>query len=454
MNEEIKVLETYEQAVLERFPNWVRGDEREGYQGLLVESANLISLMSALCDELGYDLLTSLTGVDYLPEEKMEVVYHLFRSTGGAILEIKVQIPRSNPVVPSLVGLYPGAAFQEREAWDLLGIKFENHPNLKRILMWEGFAGHPLRKDWQEVFYGDENKPYEDRWPEGKTKKIEADNPYKENIAYPEGFNPETWIPEPSELLFKGSIPLEQEKNIDTEKLVVNLGPQHPSTHGVFRMVATLDGETVVDLEPVMGYLHRNHEKIGEKNTFAMNMPYTDRLDYFCSMSNNFGYALAVEKLLGEMYQPPERAQYIRVLMAELTRVLNHFMAIGFFLNDIGAYFTPALYTIKERELILDIFEAVAGSRMMCNYFRFGGVVRDLPEGMEEHIREMAYERLPRQIDELDRYLVENEIVVSRGQGVGVLTPEQAIGLSAAGPVLRASGVPYEHPPGGPLQHL
>ncbi|RLD00852.1 MAG: NADH-quinone oxidoreductase subunit D, partial [Chloroflexi bacterium] len=444
MNEEIKVLETYEQAVLERFPDWVRVDEREGYQGLLVESANLLPLMSDLRDELGYDLLTSLTGVDYLPEEKMEVVYHLFRSTGGAILEIKVQIPRSNPVVPSLVGLYPGAAFQEREAWDLLGIKFEGHPHLKRILMWEGFSGHPLRKDWQEVFYGDEKKPYEDRWPKGKTKKIEADNPYQENIAYPEGFNPETWIPEPAEFLFKGSIPLEQEEEFDTEKLVVNLGPQHPSTHGVFRMVATLDGETVVDLEPVMGYLHRNHEKIGEKNTFAMNMPYTDRLDYFCSMSNNFGYALAVEKLLGEKYHPPERAQYIRVIMAELTRVLNHFMAIGFFLNDLGAYFTPALYTIKERELILDIFEAVAGSRMMCNYFRFGGVVRDLPQGMEEHIREMAYERLPRQIDELDRYLVENEIVVSRGQGVGVLTPEQAIGLSAAGPVLRASGVPYD----------
>jgi NADH-quinone oxidoreductase subunit C/D len=444
MNEETKVLETYEQAVLERFPDWVRVDEREGYQGLQVDPANLLVLMGALRDEFGYDLLTSLTGVDYFPEEIMEVVYHLFKSTGGAILEVKVQTPRSNPVVPSLVELYPGAAFQEREAWDLLGIKFENHPNLKRILMWEGFAGHPLRKDWQEVFYGDEKKPYEDRWPAGKTRKIEDDNPYKENIAYPKGFNPETWIPEPSEFLFKGSIPLKQEKQIDTEKLVVNLGPQHPSTHGVFRMVATLDGETVVDLEPVMGYLHRNHEKIGEKNTFAMNMPYTDRLDYFCSMSNNFGYALAVEKLLGEKYQPPERAEYIRVIMAELTRVLNHFMAIGFFLNDLGAYFTPALYTIKERELILDIFEAVAGSRMMCNYFRFGGVVRDLPEGMEEHIREMVYDRLPRQIDELDRFLVENEIVVARGKGVGVLTPEQAIGLSAAGPVLRASGVPYD----------
>jgi NADH:ubiquinone oxidoreductase subunit D/NADH:ubiquinone oxidoreductase subunit C len=444
MNETTVVLRTFEQAVLDQFPDLVSVDDREGYQGLFVKPSDLLILMASLRDDLGYDHLTSLTGVDYFPEEYLEVVYHLFRSTGGAILEIKVQVPRSNPVVPSLFDLYPGADFQEREAWDLLGIKFEGHPDLKRILMWEGFAGHPLRKDWQEVFYGDEFKPYEDRWPEGKAVKIEAENPYRENVAYPNDFNPETWIPDTEELLFTGTTPLEQEEGIETEQLVVNLGPQHPSTHGVFRMVATLEGETVVDLEPVMGYLHRNHEKIGERNTFAMNMPYTDRLDYFCSMSNNFGYALTVEELLGEKYQPPERAQYIRVIMAELTRVLNHFMAIGFFLNDLGAYFTPALYTIKERELILDIFEAVAGSRMMCNYFRFGGVVRDLPEGMEEHIRKLVYERLPRQVDELDRYLVENEIVVGRSQGVGVLTPEEAIGLSAVGPVLRASGVPYD----------
>jgi NADH:ubiquinone oxidoreductase subunit D/NADH:ubiquinone oxidoreductase subunit C len=444
MSDQTIVLKSYEKVVMDRFPDLVKADEREGYEGLLVDAGNLTQLMGSLRDELGYDHLTSVTGVDYHPEDYMEVVYHVFKSTGGAILEIKVQVPRSKPVVPSIYGLYPGADFQEREAWDLLGIKFEGHPNLKRILMWEGFAGHPLRKDWREVFYEGEFKPYEDRWPEGKVSKIEADNPYQENVAYPDGFNPETWIPEGEDLLFQGTQEIKSDPGIETEQLVVNLGPQHPSTHGVFRMVATLEGETVVDLEPVMGYLHRNHEKIAERNTFAMNMPYTDRLDYFCSMSNNFAYAMTVEKLLGEKYHPPERAQYIRVIMAELTRVLNHFMAIGFFLNDLGAYFTPALYAIKERELILDIFEAVAGSRMMCNYYRFGGVVRDLPEGMEEHIRNLVYERLPRQVDEFDRYLVENEIVVSRSQGVGVLTPEQAIGLSAVGPVLRASGVPYD----------
>jgi len=348
MNDQTTALKSYEQEILNRFPDWVKPDEREGFGGLLVSTSHLISLMESLQDQFDYDHLTSVTGVDYPAEDLMEVVYHLFKSTGGAILEIKVQVPRTDPVVPSLVSLFPGADFQEREAWDLLGIRFEGHPNLKRILMWEGFAGHPLRKDWQEAFYEGEFKPYEDRWPEGKVSKIEKNNPYGENIAYPEGFNPETWIPKGEDLLFQGTTVVEQtDPGMDTEQLVVNLGPQHPSTHGVFRMVATLEGETVVDLEPVMGYLHRNHEKIGERNTFSMNMPYTDRLDYFCSMSNNFAYALTVEKLLGENYRPPERAQYIRVIMAELTRVLNHFMAIGFFLNDLGAYFTPALYTIN-----------------------------------------------------------------------------------------------------------
>ena len=227
-----------------------------------------------------------------------------------------------------------------------------------------------------------------------------------------------------------------------TEQVVVNLGPQHPSTHGVFRMVVVLDGETVVDLKPIMGYLHRNHEKIGERNTFLQNMPFTDRLDYVCSMSNNFGYALAVEKLMG--VQPPERAEYIRVMMAELTRFLNHIFSIGFLLNDLGAFFTPMLYALEERELILDVFEAVSGSRMMCNYFRFGGVARDIPDEVMGKIRRLVLDRLPRKLDEMDYFITNNEIVRGRCEGVGVLTAERAIALSASGPVLRASGVPYD----------
>ena len=429
----------------ELFPEIVSRDERDGYNGYIVEKEKLIDFATALRDDYGFDYLSSVTGVDYLPENQMEVVYHAYRSTGGSALVFKVQVARDNPIIPSLVSVYPGADFQEREAWDLLGIKFESHPNLKRILMWEGYHGHPLRKDWEEPYYEEEGKPFKNRWPGGEVYRIEDNNPYSKNVKYPDGFDPETWTPVGEAAVYAGLGKVEQpvsEVALSTDQLVVNLGPQHPSTHGVFRMVVRLDGEMIVALEPVMGYLHRNHEKIGERNTFIMNMPFTDRLDYLSSLSNNFGYALAVESLMG--IKPPERTEYIRVMMAELTRISNHVWAIGFLLNDLGAFFTPMLYAVEERELILDIFEAVTGSRMMCNYFRFGGVARDLPDGILERIHELVFERLPRKVDELDSFLTQNEIIRNRCEGVGVLTPEAAIAYSAAGPVLRASGVPYD----------
>ena len=427
-----------------RFPEGVTPDERDGYGGYLVEPDKLIEFATALRDEFGYDFLSSVTGVDYLPEEKMEVVYHMYKSTGGGALVFKVQVPRQKPVVPSLYDVFIGADFQEREAWDLLGIKFEGHPDLRRILMWEGFEGHPLRKDWKEAYYENDTKPFDIRWPAGDVYRAEDENPFNKNVVYPQSFDPEKWIPDGETAVYAGMKEIESDDEMHTDQIVVNLGPQHPSTHGVFRMVATLDGETIVKLRPVMGYLHRNHEKIGERNTYLMNIPFTDRLDYLSSMTANWGYVQAVEKLLGPKVEVPERAEYIRVIMAEFTRIANHLMAIGALLNDLGAYFTPMLYALTERELILDIFEAAAGSRMMCNYFRFGGVVRDLPAGVEQKMRDLAFERLPRKIDELDRYLTENEIVVSRCENVGILTPEEAIAYSAAGPVLRASGVPYD----------
>lgn len=436
--------QTLEKDIATRFSDAVTLDERAGYEGYIVKAEKLIEFATALRDDYGYDFLSSVTGVDYLPDNIMEVVYHAYQSTGGTALVFKVQTPREKAVVPSLVALYPGAALQEREAWDLLGIRFEDHPNLKRILMWEGFEGHPLRKDWKEAYHEDDLKPFKTRWPEGAIARSEDANVFDKNVAYPDGFNPEGWTPEGETALYAGMKEIEKSDGLQTDQIVVNMGPQHPSTHGVFRMVATLDGETVVKLEPVMGYLHRNHEKIGERNTYLMNIPFTDRLDYLSSMSNNFGYVLAVEKLLGDKSIIPERAEYIRVIMAEFTRISNHLFAIGTLLNDMGAYFTPMLYAIEERELILDIFEAASGSRMMCNYYRFGGLTRDLPPGVEEKMRELVFDRLPRKIDDLDKYLTENEIVRARCQGVGVLTPEEAIAYSAVGPVLRASGVPYD----------
>jgi NADH-quinone oxidoreductase subunit C/D len=347
--------------------------------------------------------------------------------------------------VPSLTSLYPGVDFQEREAWDLLGIRFDGHPDLRRILMWEGFNGFPLRKDWNEPYFEEEGKPLKSRWPEGQIRRSEDKNPFNKNVDYPAGFNPFDWEADNDQVLYSSlrrSIKYAANMEATAEPVIVNLGPQHPSTHGVFRIVVALEGETILALKPVMGYLHRNHEKIGERNTFLQNMPFTDRLDYFSSMSNNFGYALAVEKLMG--VKPPERAEYLRVIMAEFTRLCNHLAAIGFFLNDLGAFFTPVLYGLEERELILDIFEAVSGSRMMCNYYRFGGVARDLPDGIYKKMRDLVNDRLPRRVDEIDRFLTENEIIRSRTEGVGVLTPEQAIAYSTCGPVLRGSGVPYD----------
>ena len=427
-----------------RFPGCVTPDERPGYSGWIVPANKLIEFAAALRDEFGYDLLSSVTGVDYFPEDRMEVVYHAYKTTGGAGLVFRTQVPRTRAEVPSLVSLYPGVEFQEREAWDLLGIKFNDHPDLRRILMWEGFSGHPLRKDWHEAYFEEEGKPFKNRWPVGKIIQAEDVNPFNDNIAYPLGFDAEKWIPEGDAALYGAlaKYKTSDETGLNTDHIVVNMGPQHPSTHGVFRVAVILDGEKIVSLKPVMGYLHRTHEKIGERNTFLQNMPYTDRLDYLSSMSNNFGYALAVEKLIN--IAVPERADYIRIMMAELTRISNHCMALGSLFNDLGTFFTPLIYLLEERELILDIFEAVSGSRMMCNYFRFGGVARDLPEGTLEKIKGLAFERLPRKIDEIDRFLSENEIVRARCIGQGILTAEDAIKYSATGPLLRASGVPYD----------
>ena len=425
------------------FPGAATPDARPNYAGWIVEKNRLLEVATALRDQHGYDLLSSVTGVDYFPD-KMEVVYQAYKTTGGPGVFFKVQVPRADPMeIPSLIGVWPGADFQEREIWDLFGIRFAGHPDLRRILMWEGFDGHPLRKDWHEPFYEEDLKPLKSRWPEGQYVSSEDKNPYKDNLKFPAGFDPDKAVFDGEASLY-GALARYQtiDAGIKTDHIILNLGPQHPSTHGVFRAAVILDGETIDSLKPVMGYLHRNHEKIGERNTFLQNMPYTDRLDYFNSMSNNWGYSLAVEKLMG--VKPPERAEYLRVIMAELSRIQNHLILIGMLLNDLGAYFTPALYAFEERELILDIFEAAAGSRMMCNYHRFGGVSRDLPEGVLEKIRGLVEERLPRKADEFERLLTDNEIFISRMRGVKVIDGEDAVRYSITGPVLRAAGVPYD----------
>lgn len=227
----------------------------------------------------------------------------------------------------------------------------------------------------------------------------------------------------------------------DGELLEIAMGPHHPSTHGVFRMDVVLDGERVVKLKPVFGYLHRNHEKIAEGTTYLASMPYTDRLDYFCSLTNNWAYALAVEKLAG--LQVPERAEYIRVITAELTRLQNHACLMGFLVQDMGASGTPLMYAFREREKILDLFESLTGARMMCNYMRFGGCRCDLPVGWMEQAKRVVAET-PEFIDQFERLLAGNEILMARTQNVGALSRELAVNASITGPMLRAAGVNYD----------
>jgi NADH-quinone oxidoreductase subunit C/D len=412
--------------------------------GLVVAPEKLLELATYLRDREGYDYLSMVTSVDWA--DYLEVVYYLYGvSVPKDALVLKVRLSdKTAPAVPSLISVWPGADLQEREVYDLMGIRFAGHPNLRRILLWEGFEGHPLRKDYQESYYEEDTKPFKSRHPDGQFVWAEDRAPWKDNVSYPVGWDPDLWTS--PEVQYRHIMGMDEGhgngSGIKTERILINMGPQHPSTHGVFRMVVAIDGEDVVGLEPEIGYLHRCHEKIGERNTFIMNMPFTDRLDYISSMSNNFGYALAVEKLMG--LQVPERAEYIRVIMAELTRVISHFIAIGFLFNDLGAYFTPALYGLRERELILDLFESASGSRMMCNYMRFGGVSGDLPEGWVEQARDLVWNRLPRVMEEFERLLAGNEIFLARCRGVGVLTAEEAAAYSMAGPMLRASGVPYD----------
>jgi NADH-quinone oxidoreductase subunit C/D len=458
-------------ALKEKFPDAVKDDSRQGYSGIVIDRTRLVEVAQAMRDELGFDYLSQACGVDYLGlSDHLEMVYHAYRISGGPALVFKAQTPRDNAEIPSLVNVWQGADFQEREAYDLYGIQFPGHPNLKRILLWEGFDGHPLRKDWHEAYYEEEHKPFDSRWPKGYVRRAEEQNPYGKNVKYPADIDLSRLNDISEESVYSGmglGVDVQELSSegdtLKTDRLIVNLGPHHPSTHGVFRMVVTLDGETVDTLEPVMGYLHRNHEQIGERNTWLHNMPFTDRLDYIAAMGNNHGYAMAVEKLLsmGARYQPPTyRAEVIRVLMVELNRIVNHYWAIGFLLNDLGAFFTPALYAIAEREKILDFFEATTGARMMYNYMRFGGVFKDLPEAIRstsnlmndqirdfntmEYLTELINERIPRSIDELDEFLTQSEIVTTRTIGVGYLPPDMAVSMSCAGPLLRSSGVPYD----------
>ncbi|MEW6770478.1 MAG: NADH-quinone oxidoreductase subunit D [Bacillota bacterium] len=381
----------------------------DGVLELVVAPPQAPEVLKTLHEEYDFHQLHDLTAVDYIKDNQITVLYRLMNLDKPDMLVVKVPLDRSQPEVATATGIWPAANWLEREVYDYFGVKFVGHPNLTRIMLWEGFDGHPFRKDFQAF---DQAPP-----------DIE---PHEAYLASG----------------FEGPIDLRDVGNGNgaARKLIVNFGPQHPSMHGVFRAAVELDGETIVDLKPIVGYLHRGLEKLAEMRTWAQVIPYTDRTDYLAAMNNNHAYVLAVEKLAG--IEVPLRAEIIRVLMCELGRIHSHLMAIGCFGMDTGAL-TPFLYVWREREKIYDLFEMVCGGRLLTTYFRIGGVARDLPPEFLPRLKKFLQE-FPKCIEQYNNILSGNEIFQMRLRKVAHLTREVALKYSITGPMLRAAGVNYD----------
>ncbi|HTS62004.1 MAG TPA: NADH-quinone oxidoreductase subunit C/D [Candidatus Acidoferrales bacterium] len=367
-----------------------------------------------------YGMLYDLTATDDRmrinrrghPDSDFTVIYHLFSFDRNEYIRLKVPLPSSALPVDSITDLWPAANWYEREVWDMFGIGFSGHPHLERILMPRSWVGHPLRKD--HPARATEMGPF--RLPEDKEQA-------EQELLR---FRPEEWG-------MKRSAG-------DTDFIFLNVGPQHPGTHGVLRIVLQLDGEEIVDAVPEIGFHHRGAEKMGERQSWHTYIPYTDRVDYLGGVMNNLAYLTAVEKLAG--ITVPPRGQTIRVMLCELFRIISHLVWYGTFAQDVGQL-SPVFYTFNDRERAFAIIEAICGARMHPNWFRIGGVAADLPEGWDGMFRDFI-RYLPPRLAEYDREVLKNRIFQGRTKGVGSFTTEEAIEWGVTGPGLRACGFEWD----------
>jgi NADH-quinone oxidoreductase subunit C/D len=348
--------------------------------------------------ELDFKLFLDLCGVDYLDTEgrrdRFEVVLHVYSVSQRHHLRLKAGLAESDPTLDTLVGVYKGANWFEREAWDLYGIVFRGHPNLIRLLTHEAFVGHPMRKDY----------------PTAKRHVLKTPKAYLLDVAEA------------------------------SPGMIINIGPSHPAMHGAFRVQARLDGETIVEAEAEIGYMHRNFEKMAEERTYWQVIPYTDRLNYCSAFMNGHGWALAVEKLLG--IQAPPRAEAVRVILSEFSRIMDHFVCIGANVVDLGAI-TPIFVFFRAREVIYDLLEACCGARLTVSYVRIGGLAEDVPEDFEALCRK-AIKSVQEVTDQGHRLLTRNLVFTRRFRDIGVMPAADALSWGWVGPCLRGSGVAYD----------
>ena len=380
------------------------GQERgQDLPTLLVEKERIVEVLRALKHDLRFTLPLDLWAVDYPKREKrFDVMYQLYSLDNNERVRLKVAVGEEESV-DSSTAVYKGFDWFEREAWDMYGVRFDGHPNLRRILTHEAFQGHALRKDYDPA----------QRWlctEKDVARLIPKIDPRFENV------------------------------DRDFERVTLNLGPSHPATHGTLRIVVTLDGETIIGAEQEIGYLHRCFEKSCETHTYQQAIPFTDRLNYMSAIINNVGYCMAVEKLLG--LDVPARAQYIRLVLSEFMRIADHLVCIGTNLVDMGAL-TNFWYLFQPREEIYGLIEACCGARLLPSYTRIGGLAVDVPPNFLEDAQRLV-NMLPKYIDDVEKLVDRNKIFLDRVVGVAPISAEDAIDFGFTGPCLRACGVPFD----------
>ncbi|QSX00050.1 NADH-quinone oxidoreductase subunit D [Haloterrigena alkaliphila] len=394
----------------------LRRDDHENAPAFVIRPDDVQAVLTLLRDEAGFDHLSCLTPQEY--EDRYESILHLTKYENRTHeVTLVVQLPRDDPVCQTAEPVFRTADWHEREAYDLVGIEYEGHPNPRRILLPETWQGHPLSLEY------DQEKP--------------------QLVSYTEHANPVQ--------------PDHHDDESDT--MFLNIGPHHPATHGVLHLETVLDGETVVDVNPDVGYLHRCEEQMCQNGTYRHQIiPYADRWDYTANLPNEWAVARAIEDIAD--IEVPEYAQILRTMSVEFGRMLGHFLAVSTFALDVYGDFTAIFqYGMRDREVVQDILEDLTGQRMMFYYFRLGGVAWDLPEPREEWIEKCRdfLDELPAKVDEYHALLTGNEIFQRRTLGTGVLEPEVAKSYGCTGPVARGSGIDYDlrrDDPYGYYEHL